>query len=116
MTICWTGGKETVSSIANVLFHVHKIWRIFCQPVAKISRVSVSLFCKNYLYLLDNCSITILKSTNRGSEMTRVFRGLTNGYNIRNAFRQRSKKVFIDSGSKFVEYFDNRVCSKIRMN
>lgn len=43
-------------------------------------------------------SMTILKSTNRGSEMIRVFRGLTNGYNIHNAFRQRSKKVYIDSG------------------
>ena len=39
---------------------------------------------------------------NRGSEMTRVFRGLTNGYNIHNAFRQRSKKVFIDSGGKLL--------------
>lgn len=44
--------------------------------------------------------MTILKSTNRGSEMVRVFNGLTNGYNIQNAFRQRTKKVFIfDSGA-----------------
>ena len=35
--------------------------------------------------------MTILKSTNRGSEMVRVFNGLTNRYNIQDAFRQRTK-------------------------
>ena len=30
--------------------------------------------------------------------MLRVFNSLTNGYSIQNAFRQRTKKVFIDSG------------------
>ncbi|XP_074615159.1 uncharacterized protein LOC141874699 isoform X1 [Acropora palmata] len=48
---------------------------------------------------VDPTSITLLKSMKRGSEMTRVFRGLTNRYNIHNAFRQRSTKVFIDSGA-----------------
>ena len=92
-TVCWGLSKYrvSISSIANVIFHVHKI----------------------YFSFLNNCSITLLKSMNRGSEMTRVFRGLTNGYNIHNAFRQRSTKVFIDSGGKLLSILiDN---SKIRL-